>query len=677
MVSRFLITFFACLGIPALATLGAYRVATALHWPWWMSCICSALCFWYLFESGQTASRRFLEKRVVREIPWRECTRFLARHALRLLSPFLFAAVAYCVFPVLLPPAGTPVPVSRWPESLLDVPLQLKLAWQAMMLTSSAEAILTLRYAFALIVAAIFVGVERQVEAKLKPDEHLRGRKPLEPEEAEDRATNARPHEDPGIIFGGLPVPSRRATLHFLVLGSTGSGKTLTLQLMMQSALSRVGAGQDVRAFIFDAKRETLSLLAGMGIPFKTFNMFDERSVAWDMAKDITDEDTASAVAEILIPKNERASQPYFDDAARELVAATMTSFIDCNPDNWTFRDVIYTVRNMRRLRQVLGRTVEGQEAIEAYLSKDSTALDVMSTVANKTKYYKAVAAAWSHAKEKISLRDWVEGDYALVLGNSHVSRSAVRAINQVIFKRVSELLLEQEASTTRRTWVFLDELRQAGRLDGLESFAVEGRSRGVCLVLGTQDLEGLQVVYGEKEADELLGMCGHKAILQLESPQSAEWASKVIGKQEVIIVVPGWGGGPGGPTWNESEQRHVQDAVLPSELMDLSITEPATGLTGYYISRGIGCWKVTLAGQYLSETLIQPDRQTPDFVMRPRAELRLKPWGDEDASRLGLSMNEPSPDPKVIELEPRRELKAMGLKRGKGKSPEVDRSGR
>src|SRR5205085_6171493 len=105
---------------------------------------------------------------------------------------------------------------------------------------------------------------------------------------------------------------------------------------------------------------------------------------------------------------------------------------------------------------------------------------NVMSTVANKTEPYRAIAAAWYHASEQISLRDWVERGYLLVLGTSHVARTAMRAVNRVLFKRLSQMLLEQPSDRSRPTWIVVDELRQAGQLDGLNELAVEGRSRGV-----------------------------------------------------------------------------------------------------------------------------------------------------------------------------------------------------
>ena len=141
-----------------------------------------------------------------------------------------------------------------------------------------------------------------------------------------------------------------------------------------------------------------------------------------------------------------------------------------------------------------------------------------MSTVATKLQRYEFIAAAWSHASEKISLKDWVEGEYILLLGNDEATRTALDAINQVIFRRVSELILNQSESETRRTWVFLDEVREMGHLEGLSRLLTKGRSKGCSIVLGFQDIEGLRDVYGQKIAAEITGQCSNKAILRTNS---------------------------------------------------------------------------------------------------------------------------------------------------------------
>ncbi|MFO0842345.1 MAG: type IV secretion system DNA-binding domain-containing protein [Gemmataceae bacterium] len=661
MLTPLLTRLAACVLLPAAAAVLGYRACSAADWPWYVAPAASAYLFLCLKPAGAAACREFFAGQPATMVTWREATQFLARHTLWHSAPWAAAAAAYAAFPHLWPDRVR-LADPRWPRALGEVSAELRLSWHWLVFHATPESVHAVRCLFAFAAHLAFVGAERQVEAmSSRPDNHVRGRKEIRAEQAEARADGARPPGDPGILFGAVLVATARAVLHFLFLGAPGSGKSLLIQLIMQRALPEVREGSDTRALVYDHKGELLSLLAAMGVPFKSLNMFDARSVAWDMAQDVTDEVLAGAVVEVLFPPNERASQPFFDDAARALAKAVIVSFIECNPGAWTFRDVVFTLRSKERIRRVLERTPEGREVLALYFANEKVLLDVMSTVANKTDPYVAIAAAFDSAGEKVSLRDWAEGSYVLVLGNSHVARPSVKAMNEAIFKRLSQLLLEQPTSRTRRTWIFLDELRQAGRLDGLNALAVEGRSRGVVLVLGTQDVEGLRAVYGEEEADELLGVVGNKALLRVASPETAKWASDVVGEQEVMEVGVTTSE-RGGASW--SEQRVKREAVLPSQLLDLPPTDPANGLHGYYLSPGIGCWRATLSGDYLTRTLVPADPGTPDRVERPREQLRLRPWTEEEAKALGLSLTpEPGAGP-APGLEPRRTLKAMALKR-------------
>jgi len=74
-----------------------------------------------------------------------------------------------------------------------------------------------------------------------------------------------------------------------------------------------------------------------------------------------------------------------------------------------------------------------------------------------------------------------------LVLGNDEDNRAAIDTINQLIFKRLSELMLAQpevNPGDSKSTWFLLDEVRQAGKLEGLSALMTKGRSKGAAVLL-------------------------------------------------------------------------------------------------------------------------------------------------------------------------------------------------
>src|SRR5512135_3897364 len=161
-----------------------------------------------------------------------------------------------------------------------------------------------------------------------------------------------------------------------------------------------------------------------------------------------------------------------------------------------------------------------------------------MATVNVRTKPYRSIAGCWQWAKDEgrmVSLTEWLSEESVLVLGNSHKARPAIRALNQVLFTRLSQLILDQDESKTRRNWIFLDEVRQAGRLAALTDLMVEGRSKGACVVLGFQDIEGMKHVHTTHLANELIGQAHNICVTKVVNPETAELMSKMYGEYEVM----------------------------------------------------------------------------------------------------------------------------------------------
>ena len=434
----------------------------------------------------------------------------------------------------------------------------------------------------------------------------------------------------------------------------------------MQSVLTFIGKEKDSRALIYDAKQDVLSTLHSMKLscPVVTLNPFDERSVAWDMAADITSPAIAQQIASILIAENKNSSQPFFSDAARHLLTGALISLINTSSGKWTFRDLLLTMKSKTRLIQVISRTPETRDLLE-YFHNEITAQNIMSTVQTKLQRYEFIAAAWERAKGSISLKNWLQEESILVLGNDEATRSALDAINRVIFKRLSELILAQDESETRRTWIVFDEVREAGELQGLSSLLTKGRSKGACVVLGFQDMEGLREVYGSKVANEIIGQCSNKAILRLESPETAQWASTVFGANESILVTSSqsYGSSTGSNSSSSSSNSTTNQTfvksenVLPSEFMNLPPTNRQNGLTGYYQTPYVGAYKVTLTPEWLQSELLPVSDSEKNFIPRPENDQYLRPWDDQDLKRLGL---EPQSHPQ--EKQPYAKQTAFGL---------------
>lgn len=417
------------------------------------------------------------------------------------------------------------------------------------------------------------------------------------------------------IAWCGLEIPEALSSGHFALIGSTASGKTVSMRLMMQSILPFIRPGSDWRAIIYDSKQEVISILSGMKlrVPMVIMQPFDWRSAAWHMAQDIKSLATALQVAYILI-QEEQGYNAFFVKSARDLLAAVFIALHLTRPGQWTLADVVLTLSDTKRTKALLGSLPQTSHIAREHFSRDPRTLaNVQSTISANMAMLRPIAAMWERCSHKISLTQWVKQEGILVLGNDEQLRAPIDAINRVIFQRLTELILAQSESTRRRTWLFLDEFREAGKLDGLGRLLTKGRSKGARAVLAWQTIHGLRAAYGEHLAGEISGMCANKAFLRTDDFETAQWAAHIMGEVELREWHRTFQRGSGNSSTSQSEHVAKREVVLASQIMQLP---PAADgqFQGFFVTPGVGIYHHTVR---FAQRLL-PLGDVPNFVPRP-----------------------------------------------------------
>lgn len=466
--------------------------------------------------------------------------------------------------------------------------------------------------------------------------EFIRGTKLLTIEEAARIARQLPDEGCPRLLWGGLALPDRASSGHFCVVGATDSGKTVHLRMLMQSVLPRIRRGTDRRAIIYDAKQDMFELLSGMDLscPIMTLNPFDGRCAAWDLAKDVATTASALEVATIFIPHDEGPNS-FFSKAGQELLGDVLIALHQLSPRRWSLRDVILTTSSRARMVAVLGAVPQSRLAVDKYLQANKrTTADVLQTISAHMAMFRPIAALWTHAQRRVSLEDWARGEFILLLGNEETLRSPLDAVNRVIFKRAAEIVLNQNETVTRQSWFFIDELKEAGKLDALSRLLTKGRSKGARVVLGFQDIEGLRNVYGSPGANELAAICANKAFLRTDSAETAEWAGRILGDMERLEKTRSeTRGRESSVTTNENIVK--REAVLASELLRLPPTD-AGQLRGYFVTPAVGVYH----GNIEFARSLSSRGATPAFVPRPSSQQHLMDWDSSDLERLNFPEN-------------------------------------
>ena len=465
------------------------------------------------------------------------------------------------------------------------------------------------------------------------------------------------------IYFGGLLLPDESGPHHFLIVGKSGSGKTLTLRMLMGTVLPDLLRKPDRRAVVFDVKQDMLSTLAGMGIPdaqVVILNPYDRRCSAWDMALDITAPETALQLATILIPQEENSNNRYFSDGARDLLRGLIEVFQEKAPGRWNFADLLYGMRHPDRLTHVLSQTPEGEELIALYLTMGNTSRSVISTARAYLAPFEVIAATWSHAWRQgraVSLQAFLKQNQILVLGNNQAAVSAIQAINRVLFQRLTELILDQTESETRRCWFFLDEVRKLGKIEGLDDLMTNGRSKGCCVVLGFQAIEGMRAVYGEEIAEEIISICGSIGVLKVSGVATPRYVSEVFGEQEVrestrSVSEATSVGASASQTITETINESIRDRrlYLPSQFPMIPLPERGKPLYGYFRSDFLESkpYYAQIPPGEVGKFLRAKDPKRLDFDPWPDNSYKKLPvWGPEDYERLGIPPVPSQPDGK------------------------------
>ncbi|MBI1827320.1 MAG: type IV secretion system DNA-binding domain-containing protein [Planctomycetes bacterium] len=461
-----------------------------------------------------------------------------------------------------------------------------------------------------------------------------RGRRLLSFAEAETIAASLTDEASYRLDWGGMSLPETVSGGHFCVIGTTGSGKTVSLRLLMQSVLPQIRRGRGMRAVVFDDKRDLYSVVRGMGLtcPVVILNPFDGRSASWDMARDLHREPAlATQIAATLIPQHKEDS--FFTSAARDLFAALLLALDAHANSRWTLRDALLCLSDMSFLKHLLESVPYTQHVAREYLvaKTETTATNVRQTISASIGALRPIAALWSQSRVSISLEDWAQGEYVLLLASDKSLGATMDALNRLLFQRAAELVLKY-GSEDQRTWLFLDETKEAGRFKALPTLLTEGRTKGARVVMGFQDINGMRAVYGQELANEITGMCANKALLLTDDAVTAKFESETLGDTEWLERMRSTSGDAKAGDTRWSENISQRSSVLPSEFMSLPPADRRR-FFGYFTSRGVGAYGGAV---WFAKRIAGRAQGIPDFIPRPPSEQLLQPWTDADRSRLG-----------------------------------------
>ena len=362
-----------------------------------------------------------------------------------------------------------------------------------------------------------------------------------------------------------VTISQERETKHLLIMGASGSGKTNIIWHVLKEAIRRKD-----RIVIFDSKGDFTTELSSLCL----LAPWDPRSLAWDVARDCVGPLDAQSLAARLIPDSDK--DPIWPNASRAVLVALIIHLQTSKSGEWTFPDL----RALLHLPIEDLRLIAQQHNPEALRSLEDGSKTTQSILINLMAFMAPVvdmARAWSDPdQQRFSMKDWIEGNSKLprtvvMQGSQRFDRTAAALVNSlmsVMADTIASPSLPDDKN--RRIWLVLDEFAQLGQLRDFGPLIRMGRSKGLRIVMGAQDIAELRAIYGTHKTDAWTSSLTTSIYTRLEGGATAEWVSRRIGEQETLVTQDSQTQGGSGTSETQQTTIRKSPTVLPAELKTL-----------------------------------------------------------------------------------------------------------
>jgi hypothetical protein len=400
-------------------------------------------------------------------------------------------------------------------------------------------------------------------------------------------------------VHPAVQLTAGRENLGILAVGAQGSGKTQFLLPIVQQvceAIENDASDQDFRAVLFDYKGEYTEVLPVEDDRFMLIAPWDQRSAHWAIGQDVRTRGDARLIAEQLISDSK---DPMWSNASRQVLTGLIHALALTKPGRWDFPDLADLLSaGGNTLIEAL--TVGNREAVRLVSNPEDnkTAQSILANLAAFMAPITDLAEAWrseptvntpcrdvqsdAESITSFSIQGWLAEDWTgprivVIQGSSRyepLMQAFLRSFLGVLIARIIDPAFPEARSrdTDYRLFVFLDEFIRLGPLPDIEKLITVGRSKGVRLLLGLQDIAQVRHVYGPDRAAAWFSQLATQFYGRVAPGDTALWLSHVFAKEEVEHTVytaskPAQGGLSETVGWRPLERPVLMPGQLSTEL--------------------------------------------------------------------------------------------------------------
>lgn len=359
---------------------------------------------------------------------------------------------------------------------------------------------------------------------------------------------------------------------NIFIAGAQGAGKSVIFKPILSYLLARGD-----HALIYDAKREYTELFYGQDNLL--LSPSDKRSLAWDISSDISSDEIAYEIACSLIIANER--DPYWSNSARLIVAGAFVVLMKTEI-KWSWLELKELLEKpFTYLNEIF--SIHYPKAAQLIEDDSKTTHSIMSFVATNLVWLDYVAKVWtSESKYKFSITKWIGGKYkiqSLIIPNDPLRSTISTSLCSAVMALVTKLTIDLPDSRKRKFWFVIDELADLPKTESLEKWLSLTRSKGGRTLAATQANSQLESIYGDKNAETLMGLFSNLISLKIGSSyNAAKKVSDTLGKRYVKRATINYDKEGNRSTSYQQSEEYV---VRPEQLMQLP-SPNKQGVKGY-----------------------------------------------------------------------------------------------
>jgi len=363
--------------------------------------------------------------------------------------------------------------------------------------------------------------------------------------------------------LAGVPFPWRLEQSHALLIGTTGTGKTVALRDLLTQVRVR-----NHRAVIFDL---TGAFIEAFYDPARDviLNPLDARCPQWSVFDDCRDEATLTAAAEALVPHDGGGSEQFWVLAARILFVEMCLKLIaEGRATNAALTSELMTASLADVHRMLEGTIADPLTAPEA--ARMAEAIRGVFNANGKA------LRTLPQTGPRFSVRDWTLGQSApgsfLFVSSRYIDMPVVSRLLTVWMDTAMNTLMSGPRSADLKLWFLFDELGALHRLPAIEKGLQTVRNYGGAIVAGVHAYAKLKETYGDNMAMTLAALARTKLVLATADRESATWCSDFIGHRQYREMEEGYSYGYNNArdAVSLTPRRHIEPLLLPDQLMNL-----------------------------------------------------------------------------------------------------------